>query len=341
MSTDLKRLRVALFGSPAFALETLEGLAREHELVMVVSQPDKPAGRGLNVRASAVAARARELGLELWQPTRLRSDAEFLAGLADADLDVAVTAAYGRILPEAVLQAPRHGVLNVHASLLPAYRGAAPVQWAVIKGERETGVTIMQTEAGLDTGPIRLQRRVTIPATETAPALLERLATVGAEALLEALRLLAAGDLPATPQDDAAATLAPLLVPQDGHLRWSDPATDVWNRFRGVSGWPGTSFEHAGTRVKVTAMAPVVESPNAESLNAGSPWVAGSPAAGSPPPGTVLELDGESITVATGAGAGERSGAVRLERLKPAGGREMSAGAWANGRRLKVGEQLG
>src|SRR5690606_23591340 len=156
-----------------------------------------------------------------------------------ADLDVAVTAAYGRILPPAVLSAPRHGALNVHASLLPSYRGAAPVQWAVIEGRRQTGVTIMQTEAGLDTGPVRLQRAVDIGPHEAAAALLARVAPLAAEALSASLELLARGALPSTPHDDDAATLAPLLVAADGQVRWGDPANAIYDRFRGVAAWPG------------------------------------------------------------------------------------------------------
>jgi folate-dependent phosphoribosylglycinamide formyltransferase PurN len=231
----VRPLRVAFFGSPAFALPSLEALLRRHDVVMVVSQPDKPSGRGMRLTAPPVAARARELGLELWQPTRLRKDEAFLSRLRELELDVAVTAAYGRVLPPVVLEAPRHGVLNVHASLLPRHRGAAPVQWALIAGDVETGVTIMQTEEGLDTGPIRLQRRTPVREDEDAASLMERLSRLGAEALTEALDLLAEGTLPSTPQDDALATYAPLSsargrprsVPRREHV-----AGDVFRAWR-------------------------------------------------------------------------------------------------------------
>lgn len=338
-----RRLRVALFGSPAFALPTLRALHERHELVLVVSQPDKPAGRGMSVRPPPSAALARELGLELWQPTRLKRDLEFLQRLEAADLDVGVTAAYGRILPAAVFEAPRHGVLNVHASLLPQYRGAAPIQWALIEGREDTGVTIMQTEAGLDTGPVRLQRRVAIAPHEHAGDLMARLADVGAQALLEALELLAAGRLPSAPQDDDQATLAPLLSPEDGHVRWSEPAAAIYDRFRGVSAWPGTSFAYQGQRVKVTAMAAVEGEPGAQpgSPREASPAQGGGtparsePVAGDTAAGAVLAIEQDVVLVAAGAGA------VSLSRVKPPGGREMSASAWANGRRLVVGDRLG
>lgn len=319
----MSRLRVALFGSPTFALPTLEALHANHDLVLVVSQPDKPAGRGMTVRPPPTAARARELGIELWQPTKLKRDADFLARLAEAELDVGVTAAYGRILPAAVFEAPRHGVLNVHASLLPKYRGAAPIQWALIDGAKETGVSIMQTEAGLDTGPVRLQRRVAIQPHETAPQLMDRLAVVGAEALSEALELLAADALPSRPQDDAAATLAPLLTAEDGHVRWGDTANAIYDRFRGVAAWPGTSFVHDGKRVKVLVMEPVDGADPRSSVPAATE------------PGTVLDIAGQGVAVATGRGA------LRLQLVKPPGGREMGAFEWANGRRLAVGERLG
>jgi len=327
----VRPLRVAFFGSPEFALPSLEALLRRHDVVMVVAQPDKPAGRGMRRTAPPVAARARELGLELWQPTRLRSDEAFLSRLRELDLDVGVTAAYGRILPPAVLAAPRHGVLNVHASLLPRYRGAAPIQWALIDGETETGVTIMQTEEGLDTGPIRLQRRTPVRADEDAVGLSQRLSHLGAEAITEALDLLAEGTLPSTPQDDSRATLAPLLTSADGHVRWDDPAPAVLARHRGVAAWPGTSFAHGEGRVKVSGMS--VAAPDDEALArlAGDDrdaWLAASP-------GTVLATDDGALVVRAGQGA------VRLAAVRPPGGREMSARDWANGRGVRAGTRLG
>lgn len=319
-----KPLRVALFGSPAFALPTLEALDRHHDLALVVTQPDKPAGRGLALQPPAAAARARELGIEVAQPTRPKRDEAFLARLRELDLDVAITAAYGRILPATVLTAPRHGVLNVHASLLPKYRGAAPVQWALIRGERETGISIMQTDEGLDTGPVRLQRRTAIEAGEDARQVMERLAELGAETLLEALQLLAEGTLPSTPQDDAAATLAPLLTAEDGHVRWDDPAEAVAWRFRGVAMWPGTSFLYQGERVKVTAL---------DVEDGSAPRSATTDDA--PEPGVVIGWDAEAVRVAAGRGT------VRLLRVKPPGKREMSARAWANGRGVREGTRLG
>lgn len=323
MTAPPRPLRVALFGSPEFALPTLEALRREHELLLVVTQSPKPAGRGLALRQPAAAVRALELGIPLEQPTRLKGNAaihELLAGLA---LDVAVTAAYGRILPQSLLDVPRHGFLNVHASLLPKYRGAAPVQRALIAGEKQTGVTIMQTEAGLDTGPIRLQAQTEIGPEEGAAELLERLSHLGAQTLSESLALLAAGRLGSTPQDDAQATLAPPLTVDDGRVRWEDSAAQVLARHRGVELWPGSHFDHQGARVKVTA------------LSAHEPGTVASTNDETPEPGTVVAMQGESLLVATG------DVPVALIAVKPAGGREMSARAWANGRGVKRGTRLG
>jgi len=315
------RLRVALFGSPAFALPSLEALQREHELVLVVAQPDKPAGRGLRSQAPAAAVWATANGVELAQPDRLRGNVSFFDRLRALDLDVAVTAAYGKILPSALLAIPREGVLNVHASLLPRHRGAAPVQWALIAGDPETGVSIMQTEAGLDTGPVRHVKRTKITSDETAAALMERLSLLGAEALVEALALLQRGRLPSTPQDDAEATLAPRLSRDDGRIRWSDTRDAVIARHRGVTPWPGSWFERGAAvttdAVKVHALA---ASP------AGSDTVA---------PGTVVAIDAAGVHVATG------SGSVVLGVVQSPGRPRMPAHAWAHGARLQVGERCG
>lgn len=312
----MRPLRVAFFGSPAFALPTLEALLRQHDVVSVVTQPAKPAGRGLELRQPAAAKLALAAGVPLAQPRRLR-DPVFHDSLRALDLDVAVTAAYGRILPPQLLAVPRHGFLNVHASLLPRWRGAAPIQHALIAGDEESGVTIMQTEEGLDTGPIRLQRRVKVLADDDAVSLAATLAQLGAEVLTEALTLLVEGSLPLTPQDEAAATAAPPLTAEDGHVRWRDTATSIANRHRGVALWPGTSFGHAGGRVKVLGL---VAHQDANAKGA--------------PPGQVLSLGPESVVVAAGTGT------VELLEVKPASRGAMSARAWANGRGVKAGVTL-
>ena len=315
-----RRLRIAVFGSPVFALPSLERVAVEHDLVLVVSQSDKPAGRGLASRTPAAAAWARSHGVALAQPDRLRSNDAFLEQLQALDLDVAVTAAYGKLLPPALLAIPNEGFLNVHASLLPRYRGAAPVQWALIDGAPETGVSIMQTEAGLDTGPVRHVRRTDIGPDETAETLLARLSELGATALSEALALLARGALPSEPQDHAAATIAPRLTRADGRIRWEDHAEAVLARHRGVMPWPGSWFERPRDAeseiVKVHAM------------ERGTLTARGAA-------GSIVAIDAAGVHVATGHGT------VVLRLLQSPGKPRQDAAAWARGARIAVGDSCG
>lgn len=306
-------LRVALFGSPAFAVPALERLHAQHDLTLVVAQPDRPSGRGLQMASPATVVRARELGIATYQPRRLRRP-EVAERLEDERLDVAVTAAYGKILSESLLAIPRHGFLNVHASLLPRFRGAAPIQWALIRGERETGITIMQTEAGLDTGPIRHVRRQAIAPDDDARTLFVSLAALGSEALGEALALLERGALPSVPQDHDAATHAPMLTRDDGRIRWGDTAEAISDRHRGVAAWPGSWFPFGEGSVKVHAL---------EATE------------GAGRPGEILRFDDDGVAVACGAGA------VRLDAVQPSGRARVSGRAWANGRRLRVGDDVG
>lgn len=313
-------MRVAFFGSPAYAVPALDALDAAHDVVLVVAQPDAPAGRGMKLRTPPVAARAKALGRPLAQPSTLKRNAGFAATLRDVGADVAVTVAYGKILPASLLDVPPHGFLNAHASPLPSGRGAAPIQWALIRGATETAVTIMQTDPGLDTGPIRLVRPVPIHPEDTYPTLADRLAHASADALLEALERLARGTLPSTPQDDDAATYAPLLVKADGALDWTASASAIWNRFRGVIAWPGTRTRIAGTTLKVDALRPV---------DAGPPHAPTDAA-----PGTVLRVDEAGVRVACG------DGAVRLERVTPPGKPGMPAADWARGARVTAGDRF-
>ncbi|CAA9561390.1 MAG: Methionyl-tRNA formyltransferase [uncultured Truepera sp.] len=308
-------MRVALFGSPAFALPVLDALLARHVVALVVAQPDKPAGRGNKLTPPPVAERARALGLRLEQPARLKRNEAFFNLLRDLDVDVAITAAYGKILPQALLDIPKHGFLNVHASLLPKYRGAAPIQWALIDGEMETGVSIMQTEAGLDTGPVRFVERLEMAPGDTAVTLFDKLSTLGADALIDALAGLERGDLPSCPQDDTQATHAPLLSKGDGAIRWDKPAAQIYNRYRGVVVWPGTWTVHDGRVLKVQHLTPL-------------PSVHGEP-------GEVVAVSPEGVTVGSGEGA------VLLKTVQPAGKPRMPARDWANGYGVKVGTRLG
>jgi methionyl-tRNA formyltransferase len=231
-------MRVLFYGTPEFALPTLDALLERHEVVGVVTQPDKPAGRGQRVTAPPAKRRAETAGILVLQPARLR-DPEWPARLAELSPDVAVVVAFGQILPKAVLDVPARGSINVHASLLPRYRGAAPIAWAIIRGETETGITTFQMDPGLDTGDMLLREATPIAPDETAGELSKRLAEIGARVLLRTLDQLDA--LVPTPQDHGAATLAPRLKKEDGWLRLSEPARDLANRVRGSSPWPGAA----------------------------------------------------------------------------------------------------
>lgn len=307
-------MRVALFGSPMFALPALEALSARHEVVLVVAQPDKPAGRGYKLTPPPVAVRAKELGLRLEQPPRLKRNEAFLELVRSLKLDVAITAAYGKILPQALLDLPKHGFLNVHGSLLPKYRGAAPIQWSIINGERETGVSIMQTEAGLDTGPVRFVKKLELGPDDTALTVFDKLSVVGADALTEALARLEQGTLPLCPQNDAQATHAPLLTKEDGFIRWNDSAKNIYNRYRGVIAWPGSYTVLGDKPLKIVALRPT-QAQTGE-------------------PGEIISKSADGLVVACGEGA------VLLQTVQPSGKPKMAAQDWANGYGVKVGSRF-
>lgn len=308
-------MRLVFFGSPDFAVPSLAAVVRRHDVALVVAQPDRPAGRGQKLQAPAVKEWASAHGLDVVQPQRLKGeDGEaFLARVRALSPDAFVVAAYGKILPQALLDVPRLGPFNVHGSLLPRYRGAAPIQWAVINGDAETGVTIMKMEAGLDTGPIVSVRATPIGATETAGQLFERLAHLGAELLVDTLPEVEAGRARFVPQADEQATLAPMLKKEDGHLDFHQPATKVSARARGVDPWPGAFALLSGEPVKL--FGPRVE-----------------PGAGAP--GQVIVADKRGVHVACGEGA------VSFAELQMPGRKRLPAEAIVAGRGLSVGLQL-
>src|SRR2546425_7538062 len=267
-------MRIAFLGTPEFALPIVEACARAGELVLVVAQPDKPVGRRQELQAPATKRWALQHGVRVEQPDKVKQG-RLAAVLASARPDVAVVAAYGRILPPDALGVPLHGSLNVHASLLPELRGAAPAQWAVARQHRETGVTIMQMDEGLDTGDIRLQKRIPIAAEETGESLLEKLGALGGEALAEALRLLERGQLPRVPQDHSAATLAPLLTREDGKVDWTRTAQELDARRRGFTPWPGAWTTVDGSVLKIHDARPTKGSGAPGELLEGTTFAAG------------------------------------------------------------------
>jgi len=232
-------------GTPRFAVPTLEALVHAGFTVrLVVTQPDKPSGRGLALRLSPVKQSALALNLPVTQPESIKNNSEFRSQLASINPDAIIVVGYGRIIPQWMIDLPRLGNINLHASLLPKYRGAAPIQWAIARGETITGVTTMRIDAGLDTGDILLQREMPIGATDTAETLAPALAAAGADLIVETLRALQAGRIEARPQDDSQASLAPIMKKEDGRIDFQLSAPEIRNRMRGFQPWPGvfTSF---------------------------------------------------------------------------------------------------
>ena len=307
--------RAVFFGSPAFAVPFLETVARETALVGVVSQPDRPAGRGKQLAEPAVKVAARRIGAPvILQPERVRTP-EFEAELRALDADVFVVVAYGRILPQALLDVPRRGCWNVHGSLLPELRGAAPIQWAIIRGERVTGVAVMRMEAGLAPGPVAAVAEVPITDDDTTATLAVSLAAAGAPLLADTLPAILDGTVALAPQDDARATLAPPLVKEDGRLRFDEPARAVSARARGCDPWPGATALLDG-----------------EPLRVFGPRVLPGAAGGSP--GAVLGLRPEGLAVACA------DAPIAFAELQLPNKKRMPAAALLAGRPIPPGTSL-
>lgn len=308
-------MRLIFLGTPAFAVPSLEALVRAgHDVAAVFTQPDRPKGRGNALAESPVKAAALRLGLPVHQPERIRRP-EAVETLRNLAPEIMVVVGYGQIIPQAVIDLPPRGILNVHASLLPRYRGAAPIQWAIANGEAETGVTIMQIDAGLDTGDMLLKRSVTIGPDETAPQLSGRLAPLGAELLIEAMEQIAAGKANWEKQDNSQATYAPILKKEDGAIDWNRTAQEIDNRLRAFSPWPGAYTQFRGQHLSIAAAKPAGE-------------VSFSPG--------VLKRDKRRLL----AGCGGHT-ALQLLEVQPAGKKRMSAEAFLNGYQIAQNEQLG
>ncbi len=321
-------MRAVFMGTPEFAVPCLDALvevcrARGGDVVGVVCQPDRPAGRGMQLTPPPVKVRAQALGLEVIQPKKVR-DGSLSAWIRDKQADVALVVAYGRILPRDVLDAPKHGCLNVHASLLPKYRGAAPITWAIVRGERETGVGLMRMEEGLDTGGVYAEARTPIDPDETAFELSARLSRVAADLVRASLVDTVEGRLPIRPQDDAQATLAPILKKEDGVIDWSKPARAVHDHVRGMSPWPAaTTTLPRGKLLKVLRT-------RASDVRIASPVERA--------PGVVVLADKSGVFVACGEGGAET---LEIVDAQPEGKRAMAARELVPGRVLSAGIQLG
>jgi methionyl-tRNA formyltransferase len=310
-------MRVVFMGTPDFAVPSLDALLdSDDQVVGVVTQPDRPKGRGQVLAASPIKRLALREGLPVLQPEKMK-DPAFLEALRSWQADLIAVAAYGRILPPMILQMPPKGCINVHASLLPKYRGAGPIQWAIINGEHETGITTMLMDEGMDTGAILLQERMVIEPDDTAGTLSERLAQLGGTLLIETLRRLKAGTVTPRPQEPSRATLAPLLSKEDGWINWKAPASEIVNRIRGMTPWPG-AYTSAGQERWIVWRAVVVDDQ-----------------ACAQSPGTLLVASRESLIVATGKGR------LSITELQPAGGRRLTVAQYMAGHRLAPGQVLG
>ena len=308
-------MRIVFMGTPEFAVPSLEGLAEAgHQVVGVFSQPDRPVGRHHNkLQPTPVKARALSRGIPVYQPETLR-DGTALAVLRELEPELIVVAAYGRFLPDEILNLPPKGCVNVHSSLLPKYRGAAPINWAILKGEAETGVTIMHMASELDAGDIILQRATPIGETEDAAALYDRLAQLGGELLTEAVALIEAGTASRTPQDHTKATLAPMLSKEMSPVNWTRSAQEIFNQIRGLYPWPGASTDIISGKPVKLWRAQVVE----KHTDAG--------------PGAIIAASKQGIDVA----CGELQHVLRILELQPPGKKRMSAADYLRGHPIEI-----
>jgi methionyl-tRNA formyltransferase len=310
-------LTLVFCGTPAFAVPTLQKLADAgFKIPLVVTQPDKPRGRGLELAPSLVKGRAIELRIPVAQPIAIKNNQEFRSQLAAIKPDAIIVVGYGRIIPQWMIDLPRFGNLNLHASLLPKYRGAAPIQWAIANGETITGVTTMRIDAGLDTGDILLHREMQIVNEDTAVTLAPRLAEVGADLMVATLRGLQESRIHPRPQDDAKATLAPILQREDGQIDFNRPASEIYNRLRGFQPWPGAYTSFRGKNFQVHWAKPT------------EPRVHLAPG----------ELGVENENLFLGC---DFSTALQLIEVQLEGKKRMSASDFARGYRLSTGEHLG
>lgn len=304
-------------GTPRFAVPTLEALvAAGHSVPLVVTQPDRPRGRGMELAASPVKESAIRLGLPVVQPAAIKNNADFRVQLEQSHPDAIIVVGYGRIIPQWMIDLPRLGNLNLHASLLPKYRGAAPIQWAIANGETVTGVTTMRIDAGLDTGDILLQCKLAIQPEDTSETLAPKLAAAGAELMVETLRRFDAGEMAPMPQDHSQATLAPILTKEDGRMDFSRSAPELLNRMRGFRPWPGAFTSFRGKNMQVH---------RAETARAAREL----------PPAALAADDGRLLV---GCGQGT---ALNLLEIQLDGKRRMSAQEFINGYHPKPGERLG
>jgi len=318
-------MKIVFMGTPEFAVPPLRQLLAHHEVIAVLTQPDRPAGRGHKMQMSPVKALALEAGIEVLQPETLiikRHNADNTAAkeirdyLAKLNADIFVVAAYGLILPKAVLSMPRLGCINIHASLLPKYRGASPIHMAIMDGETVTGITIMQMDTGIDTGDMILQRQLDIGPTERIQSLHDRMAALGGECIVDALAEIEAGTAIYTPQDDAASSHAPMIKKTDALINWAWPTAKITNLIRAFDPWPGPHTLYKDTVIKIWQIEEAISTEEA-------------------PSGTILVADpAKGLLVRTG------DGAAWVQELQATGGKRMKVADYLRGRNIGVGERL-
>ncbi len=309
-------MRIVFMGTPEFAVPSLEALLKsEDQVVGIVTQPDRPKGRGHSLAPPPVKVIAQRTGIPFLQPLKIKTP-DFLDALAAWKPDLITVTAFGRILHAPILNLPPRGCVNVHGSLLPKYRGAAPVQWAIINGERETGITTMLMDEGMDTGPILLQEQIPIMPDDTAGALAPRLAELGGRLLVETIRRLKTGTISPRAQDNSQATMAPLLKKEDGVIDWSRSAQAIANRVRGLSPWPGAYTFFGNDRWNIWS-------------------TAARPTRSDEQPGTIIAVTKHLIQVATGEGM------LEIVEIQTANSRRMNASQFLAGHQVGVGARLG
>ena len=311
-------MKIIYMGTPDFAVAPLEAILKAgHEVTAVVTQPDRQKGRGREVQYSPVKECALSYGIPVLQPLKIK-EKDAVEELRKYPADIFVVAAFGQLLSEEILNMPRLGCINIHASLLPAYRGAAPIQWCVINGEEKTGVTIMQMAKGMDTGDILLQKEVVLDEKETGGSLFDRLMETGAELIVEVLSKIEAGELTPVVQKEELATYAGKITKDMGNIDFAKSAVTIERLIRGLNPWPSAFTHYKGKILKIWEADVVSECANAEN----------------PVPGTVIAMDKESFTLATGEGA------LRIRSLQPEGKKRMSCAEFMRGYEVKVGEAL-
>ncbi|MEG0371106.1 MAG: methionyl-tRNA formyltransferase [Clostridium sp.] len=306
-------MKIVFMGTPDFAAHSLECITNNHSILSVITQPDKPKGRGQKMQFTPVKQVAIDNDIEVMQPINIKNQLEFIEHIKSLSPDIIVVVAYGQILSKEILEIPRYGCINVHASLLPSLRGAAPINWAIINGDKTTGVTIMQMDEGLDTGDMILKSEILISEEETAGNLHDRLMKLGGSLLVEALEKIEKGAISPKVQDNSKSSYAHMMKKELGHINWSNDAREIYNLIRGVIPWPGAYTYYEGNMIKIWNASFVNEVCNKE-------------------PGEIIKISKEGILV------NAKNGAILIREIQKMGGKRLDIASFLNGNKLALGE---